>query len=39
MGHVAAHIKAAKPIEPYHGYGIRYATEVWIQKEGKTASK
>jgi large subunit ribosomal protein L6 len=39
VGHVAANIKAAKPIEPYHGYGIRYSTEVWIQKEGKTASK
>ena len=39
VGHIAAKIKAAKPIEPYHGYGIRYSTEVWIQKEGKTASK
>jgi large subunit ribosomal protein L6 len=39
VGHVAANIKASKPIEPYHGYGIRYSTEVWIQKEGKTASK
>ena len=39
VGHIAAKIKAAKPIEPYHGYGIRYSTEKWIQKEGKTASK
>jgi len=39
VGHVAAKIKASKPIEPYHGYGIRYSTEKWIQKEGKTASK
>ncbi|MDR1093110.1 MAG: 50S ribosomal protein L6 [Clostridiales bacterium] len=39
VGHVAANIKASKPIEPYHGYGIRYSTDVWIQKEGKTASK
>jgi len=39
VGHIAAKIKASKPIEPYHGYGIRYSTEKWIQKEGKTASK
>lgn len=39
VGHVAANIKASKKIEPYHGYGIRYSTEKWIQKEGKTAGK
>lgn len=39
VGHVAAKIKASKPIEPYHGYGVRYSTETWIQKEGKTAGK
>jgi len=39
VGHAAANIKAFKPIEPYHGYGIRYSTEKFIQKEGKTAGK
>ena len=39
VGHVASKIKASKPIEPYHGYGIRYSTDIWIKKEGKTAAK
>jgi large subunit ribosomal protein L6 len=39
IGHVAAKIKSAKKIEPYQGYGIRYASDVWIKKEGKTAGK
>ena len=39
VGQVAAKIRAIKPIEPYHGYGIRYENEVWIQKEGKKAGK
>lgn len=39
VGAVAASIKALKPVEPYHGYGIRYSDEVVILKEGKTAGK
>lgn len=39
VGQVAATIKAAKKIEPYHGYGIRYKEEPVILKEGKTAGK
>ena len=39
VGHVAAKIKASKPVEPYHGYGIHYSTDVVIIKEGKTAAK
>lgn len=39
VGQTAAKIRAIKPIEPYHGYGIRYEDEVWIQKEGKKAGK
>ena len=35
----AASIKALKPVEPYHGYGIHYKDEVVIRKEGKTAGK
>ena len=36
---VKASIKALKPVEPYHGYGIHYKDEVVIRKEGKTAGK
>ena len=39
VGQMAATIKAAKPVEPYHGYGIHYKDEVVIRKEGKTAGK
>ena len=39
VGQIAATIKAAKKIEPYHGYGIRYKDEPVIHKEGKTAGK
>lgn len=39
VGHIAAKIKAAKPVEPYHGYGIHYSTETVVIKEGKTAGK
>lgn len=39
VGQVAANIKAAKPVEPYHGYGIRYSTEALVLKEGKTGGK
>ena len=39
VGQVAAQIKAKRPVEPYHGYGIHYSDEVVIIKEGKTAGK
>ncbi len=39
VGQVAAQIKAKRPVEPYHGYGIHYSDEVVIRKEGKTAGK
>ena len=39
VGAVAAEIKALRPIEPYHGYGIHYTSEPVILKPGKSASK
>ncbi|MCL2598733.1 MAG: 50S ribosomal protein L6 [Firmicutes bacterium] len=39
VGAVAAKIRATKPVEPYHLYGIRYSTEQLTKKEGKTAGK
>jgi len=39
VGAVAANIKAKRPVEPYHLYGIRYSTEIMTKKEGKTAGK
>lgn len=39
VGAVAAEIKAIRPIEPYHGYGIHYTSEPVILKPGKSASK
>ncbi|MBQ9785935.1 MAG: 50S ribosomal protein L6 [Clostridia bacterium] len=39
VGQMAASIRAIKPVEPYHAYGIRYSDEVVIRKEGKTAGK
>jgi len=39
VGQTAANIKAVKPVEPYHNYGIRYKDEKVIKKEGKTAGK
>lgn len=39
VGQVAAKIRALKPVEPYHLYGIRYIDEVVIQKEGKKVGK
>ena len=37
VGQIAANIKAARPVEPYHLYGLRYKDEVVVQKEGKTS--
>lgn len=39
VGQTAATIKATKPVEPYHGYGIHYKDEFVIRKEGKRAAK
>ncbi|MBR2966406.1 MAG: 50S ribosomal protein L6 [Clostridia bacterium] len=39
VGQVAANIKAKRPVEPYHAYGVRYKEEVVIMKEGKKAGK
>lgn len=39
VGQMAANIKAIKPVEPYHAYGIRYTNEVVVKKEGKKAGK
>jgi large subunit ribosomal protein L6 len=38
VGQIAADIRATKPVEPYHAYGVRYATEVVVHKVGKTAA-
>ena len=39
VGQVAADIKAFKPIEPYHGYGIKYSDQFVLRKEIKKAAK
>lgn len=39
VGQVAAQIKSKRPVEPYHGYGLHYSTEVVLRKEAKTAGK
>ena len=39
VGEVAAKIRALRPIEPYHGYGIHYTSEPVILKPGKAAGK
>ena len=39
VGAVAAKLKAIRPIEPYHGYGIHYTNEPVILKPGKAAGK
>ena len=39
VGQVAAQIKAKRPVEPYHGYGLHYSNEVVVRKEAKTAGK
>ena len=39
VGQFASNIKDVRPVEPYHGYGIRYADEVVVRKVGKAAGK
>ncbi len=39
VGQFAAKVRDLKPVEPYHAYGIKYADEVVIRKEGKTSGK
>ncbi len=39
VGAMAAKIRAIKPVEPYHGYGIRYTDEKVSLKEGKSSGK
>ncbi len=39
VGQVAATIKSKRPVEPYHNYGLHYAGQVLVKKEGKTAGK
>ncbi|MFQ6723785.1 MAG: 50S ribosomal protein L6 [Clostridia bacterium] len=39
VGAVAAKIRAIRPVEPYHGYGIRYTDEKVSLKEGKSSGK
>ncbi len=39
VGQFCANIKAKRPVEPYHGYGIRYKGQRVVRKVGKTAAK
>ncbi len=39
VGEIAAKLKAIRPVEPYHGYGLHYTGERVIQKAGKSAGK
>lgn len=39
VGQTAANIKAKRPVEPYHAYGVRYKEEAVVLKEGKKAGK
>lgn len=39
VGQFAADIKAIKPVEPYHGYGIHYTAETVRRKEIKKGAK
>lgn len=39
VGAMASKIRAIKPVEPYHGYGIRYTDEKVSLKEGKSSGK
>ena len=39
VGQFAAKVRAIKPVEPYHGYGIKYSDEVVIRKVSKSGKK
>lgn len=39
VGQFAADLKAIKPVEPYHGYGIHYTNETVRRKEIKKGTK
>ena len=39
VGKIAAQIRAIRPVEPYHMYGIRYKDEVVIRKVSKNGKK
>ncbi len=39
VGQTAANIKAKRPVEPYHAYGLRYKEEAVVLKEGKKSGK
>ena len=39
VGAMAAKIRAMRPMEPYHGYGIHYTSEPVILKAGKSGGK
>ena len=39
VGAMASKIRAIRPVEPYHGYGIRYTDETVSLKEGKSSGK
>ena len=39
VGAVAAKIRALRPVEPYHLYGIRYSDEYVVKKESKSGAK
>lgn len=36
VGQFASYVRGLKPVEPYHGYGIRYEDERVIKKEAKS---
>ncbi|MBO5394909.1 MAG: 50S ribosomal protein L6 [Clostridia bacterium] len=39
VGQFASKIKFIRPVEPYHGYGIRYSDQFVVRKVGKAAGK
>lgn len=39
VGQTAANMKFLRPVEPYHGYGVRLKNDVVIRKVGKKAGK
>ena len=39
VGQFAAKVRAIKPVEPYHAYGISYTDEVVVRKEVKSGKK